>query len=110
MRLRVKAGRLSIDQSPEERVVLHLSGLNELPETAYDPNGYKRTATGISAAIGIPYPTLAPLLKRMQHDGIIELHDVQYRTDARQGHVYAYVYVLTADGRMLAEEIRRRVV
>lgn len=109
MRLRVQAGRLTIDQSREERVVLHLSGLKELPDTVYDEIGYKRTANGISAATGIAYTTLAPLLKRMTKEGILELHDVQYRTDAGQGHVYAYVYVLSLDGRILAEEIRRRL-
>lgn len=109
MRLRVKAGWLSIDQSPEEKVVMHLGGLHELPETVYDEIGYQRTAAGISAATKIPYPTLANLLKAMRHDGVIELHDVQYRTDARQGCVYAYVYVLTTDGRQLYEEIRRRL-
>lgn len=109
MRLRVKMGQLSIDQSREERVVLHLGSLHDLPESKYDPNGYKRTANGISAATGIAYTTVAPLLKQMMQEGILELHDVQYRTDAGQGHVYAYVYVLTPDGRALYDEIRRRL-
>lgn len=109
MRLRVHQGQLSVEQSPEERVVLHLDHLKQLPETMFDESGYKRTANGISAALSIPYPTMAKLLCTMRDDGILELHSMKYRTDARQGNVYALVYVLTPDGQLLAEEIRGRL-
>lgn len=110
MRLRVKNGQLSVEQSTEERVILYLDSLKSLPESEYDESGYRRTANGISAAIRISYPTLTKLLNDMCRDGVLELYSYKYRTDARQGNVYANVYILTPDGQKLAQEIRRRLV
>ncbi|OPX65699.1 MAG: hypothetical protein A4E30_00280 [Methanomassiliicoccales archaeon PtaB.Bin215] len=109
MRLRVKNGHLTIEQSPEERVILHLDAVRDTPNTMYDQSGYKRTANGIAAATGIPYPSMAKLLCTMRDDGTVELHSLKYRTDQRQGNVYALVYLLTPDGQKLAYEIRERL-
>lgn len=110
MRLRVRHGHLTIEQSPEERVIMHLDGVKDIPTNTYAQSGYQRTANGIAAATGIPYPSMAKLLATMRDDGTVELHSLKYRTDQRQGNVYALVYLLTPDGQKLAREIKERVI
>ncbi len=91
--------------SSDRRLLLHLASI-PMPRDQYDAAAEGRTPQGIIAATGIAHCTVYSALQRLQMSGLVTPADYKFRSRSRSGKGLAHVYVLTEEGRELAERLR----
>ncbi|OPX65634.1 MAG: hypothetical protein A4E30_00305 [Methanomassiliicoccales archaeon PtaB.Bin215] len=111
MMLSVTNGKLHLDLSLEERIILHLDSAPPLPEHEYDVRGLPRTVLHM-------WPTLAPEVSQAKFYRTIE----KIRDDDKDiqiiGRIHTHekpknrsdVYALTLKGQVLAKAILQRAI
>lgn len=106
MILRAQHTEVTIELDDRERVILYLDQDLPLPESKYDVRALPRTVARMAEALHITRTALYALLESMMEGSIIAHHPIALKTRAVGGH--SNVYVLTPEGKLLAEALRRR--
>jgi hypothetical protein len=107
VKLIIRGETLAWSPDGEELIVIHLAKGHPLPEGYNDERAVPRTAIGISMALGIPYPSVARLLKEMtEPGGYLEKYKYSYHGRHTKGpgrEVYVLSYLGQRAAGMLAE-------
>lgn len=106
MILRIQHKELTIDLDLRERIILYLAQDLPLPESKYDVKALPRTILHMALALKIDRSSLYDLVGSMVEEGAVTYHPLGLRLKARGS--YANVLVLTPEGQLLADAIRRQ--
>ncbi|NLT36789.1 MAG: hypothetical protein GXX95_01325 [Methanomassiliicoccus sp.] len=108
MILRAQHREVTIELDDRERIILYLAQDLPLPESKYDVKALPRTVARMVEALHITRTVLYALLESMMEELIIAHHPIALKTKTVGG--YSNVYVLTPEGNLLAEALRRRAI
>lgn len=106
MILRIQHKELTIDLDMRERIILHLAQDLPLPRTPYDVDALPRTVAHLAKALGVKRSTAYDQVEEMMAEKVVTLHPLALSTHEKGA--YSNVYMLTPEGELLAEAIRRR--
>ena len=110
MMLGITKGELRIDLDLRERIVIHLAGAPRPPSGRYDPQGLPRTVSYMLRLFGISRNSITYALDALEDEHLVMKEGLLNLREGSSMSRGANVYVLTADGELLAEAIRRRAV
>lgn len=106
MMLGITKGELRIDLDLRERIILYLDQDLPLPKNEYDTAALPRTAVHMIKHFDAPQVAIYRVLKELQEEQAVESYHIGLHTKAKGYHTT--VHVLTPEGKLLAEAIRRR--
>lgn len=108
MILRIQHKELTIDLDLRERIILHLAQDIPLPKNTYDPEALPRTTMWMMKHFDATFASIYRLMRSMVDEGVLTIHNTHLHTNAQGPNTY--VYVLTPEGQLLADAIKRRAV
>lgn len=108
MILRIQHKEIMIELDMRERIILHLAQDLPLPKTRFDAEALPRTIAYMARAFKVQKSTVNQHVLAMLSEDLLHVHSVPLQTRGRGA--YSYVYVLTPEGQLLAEAIKRRAV